>query len=211
MLLYLKEEANLILNGGVKMRRMYSEKELSEVISAVLEEEIEAGTLDDAIAGAVEDYLIENPVDITVLNGKTITPAVVNASTSISAPSATLTAINGESNPSLKPIYYHPIYVEYGLETRFMIAILNNVSSAYSNWSAIYTEMKRLMDLGAQLNVNGFHKDSGAVCQIIRIGKLGSPAAYILDCIKTSTGDRVTYDLDNLVPGYTFDGVNKIN
>lgn len=71
------------------MRRMYSEKELTTIINQVVGEYIEAGALDESIADAVDAYLVEHPVDITALEGQTIAPAIVNAETSISAPSIT--------------------------------------------------------------------------------------------------------------------------
>ena len=74
------------------MRRMYSEQELTQVINEVISSKIEAGAFDEVIADAVDDYLVEHPVDVTALNGQTITPAVVNATTSMSAP-----AITGDS------------------------------------------------------------------------------------------------------------------
>ena len=69
------------------MRRMYSEKELSVLVYQAVGQYIEDGALDESIADAVDAYLVENPVDITALEGQTIAPAVVNATTSISAPS----------------------------------------------------------------------------------------------------------------------------
>lgn len=69
------------------MRRMYSEQELTKIIKEVFDAEVESGVFDESIADYVDEYLVEHPVDITALNGKTITPAVVNATGSITAPS----------------------------------------------------------------------------------------------------------------------------
>ena len=78
------------------MRRMYSEQELTKIIKEVseayIQELIEDGEFDDEIADYVDAYLVEHPVDITALEGQTIAPAIVNATTSISAP-----AISGDS------------------------------------------------------------------------------------------------------------------
>ena len=68
------------------MRRMYSVKELSEIIYGVVGGYIEDGAFDSIVSDAVDAYLVEHPVDITALDGQTIAPAVVNATTSISAP-----------------------------------------------------------------------------------------------------------------------------
>ena len=61
------------------MRRMYSVKELSEIISAVIDEKIEGGSFDEVIAGAVDDYLEEHPVDITALEGLDISVGSLDA------------------------------------------------------------------------------------------------------------------------------------
>ena len=74
------------------MRRMYSEKELSVLVYQAVGQYIEDGAFDEITAESVDAYLEEHPVDITALEGQTIAPAVVNATTSISAP-----AITGDS------------------------------------------------------------------------------------------------------------------
>ena len=68
------------------MRRMYSEQELTKVIGDVVDSKIEDGSFDESIADYIDEYLVEHPVDITALEGKTIAPAIVNATTSMSAP-----------------------------------------------------------------------------------------------------------------------------
>ena len=77
------------------MRRMYSEQELTKIIGEVFDAKIEAGAFDESISDAVDAYLVEHPVDITALEGKTIAPAVVNATTSVGAPSGAFTALSG--------------------------------------------------------------------------------------------------------------------
>ena len=54
------------------MRRMYSEQELTNVIKAVFEQELEDGALDENVADAVDAYLLKHPVDITALEGKDV-------------------------------------------------------------------------------------------------------------------------------------------
>ena len=93
------------------MRRMYSEQELTNVIKKVFEEELESGALDELVSDAVDAYLVEHPVDITALDGQTIAPAVVNATTSIGAPSIVETmtgysaSITAKDNLTNTPIY----------------------------------------------------------------------------------------------------------
>ena len=61
------------------MRRMYSEQELTKIIKVVFEEELESGALDDLVSDAVDAYLVENPVDITALEGKDVELASLDA------------------------------------------------------------------------------------------------------------------------------------
>ena len=69
------------------MRRMYSEQELTNVIKAVFEQELEDGALDENVADAVDAYLVEHPVDVTAITGLDIAPKDVTASGNITAPS----------------------------------------------------------------------------------------------------------------------------
>lgn len=61
------------------MRRMYSEKELTTIINQVVGEYIEDGALDESIADAVDAYLLENPIDITALEGLDISVGSLDA------------------------------------------------------------------------------------------------------------------------------------
>ena len=61
------------------MRRMYSEQELTNVIKAVFEQELADGALDENVANAVDAYLVENPVDITALEGQDVELASLDA------------------------------------------------------------------------------------------------------------------------------------
>ena len=65
------------------MRRMYSEQELTNVIKAVFEQELEDGALDDKVVDAVDAYLVEHPVDITALEGQDISCNSVDADATI--------------------------------------------------------------------------------------------------------------------------------
>ena len=45
----------------------------------------------------MDAYLVEHPVDITALEGQTISPAIVHATTSVDSPSGAFNALSGES------------------------------------------------------------------------------------------------------------------
>ena len=61
------------------MRRMYSEQELTKVIKEVFEAELASGALDEQVSDAVDAYLVENPVDITALEGLDISVGSLDA------------------------------------------------------------------------------------------------------------------------------------
>ena len=65
------------------MRRMYSEQELSRIIKVVFEEELSDGVFDDLVSDAIDAYLVENPVDITALEGKDIEVKSIEATDAI--------------------------------------------------------------------------------------------------------------------------------
>ena len=73
------------------MRRMYSEKELTDIIKKVsedyIDELIEDGVFDQDIADYVDAYLVEHPVDITALEGKDISPDDISATGNITGAS----------------------------------------------------------------------------------------------------------------------------
>lgn len=196
------------------MRRMYSEQELTRIIGEVFDQKLESGALDSSISDAVDAYLVEHPVDITALEGQTIAPAVINATTSISAPAGTFTSINGESSPSVKPIYYHPIYLaikndaEVALEIQLLI--LNNSSTKFTT-STIIPFLKSLMDDGALINVNGYVKVSSVNRPAFLLAKGGGGYDVYYYTDSTST----TINLDTLMLTYPnvlmTDGRNKIN
>ena len=193
------------------MRRMYSEQELTKVIQNVFEQELEDGALDDKIASAVDAYLIENPVDITALEGQTIAPSVVNATTSISAPT-----INGESSPSVKPIYYHPIYMADTFGTykcRVQLAILDNQATAYTK-ETLLAKIKALCDIGAIINCNGaVDPNESKFFNSYMILKSGGAYKMFYFASDSASLDS-NLVLDTLFEQETFgivDGVNKIN
>ena len=84
------------------MRRMYSEQELTKVIKEVFDAELASGALDDKINDAVDAYLLENPVDITALEGQDVECASVTATGA------------GFSGVNARPLYWHTIQFQRG-------------------------------------------------------------------------------------------------
>lgn len=196
------------------MRRMYSEQELTNIIKEVFDAEVESGVFDESIADYVDAYLVEHPVDITALEGQTIEPARINVAN-----------INGETNPSVKPIYFHPLTLYTGGspvtigEKSFgpiigSATILNNTSTAISGkLSSIYNYV---LDKFTRLNVTMslYNRTDGKILNVVQL--------YIIEehiyCIGVySDGTRVdeslnTIDLYELLDTLNvIDGSNKIN
>ena len=151
------------------MRRMYSEQELTRIINEVIADKIDEGAFDTAIADAVDDYLVAHPVDITALEGQTIAPAVVNATTSMSAPAGSFTTLNGEANPSVKPIYCHPCCIRVGntalvgAGTRLTCLIFNNSSTAFTKSTFLST----VKSFTGRIMASGVFNDNGANKNVI--------------------------------------------
>ena len=128
------------------MRRMYSEQELTKIVEKVskdyIDELIEGGEFDDEIADYVDAYLVEHPVDITALEGKTIAPAVVNATTSVNAPAVVGTSV--EASTSIK--YLQKIIDANGNHVRFgegngAPATISGMTASYYKWSLSGTHL----------------------------------------------------------------------
>ena len=121
-------------------------------------------------------------------------------------------SINGEENPSVKPIYYHPCYVyaelNHAVKGRFTFVILDNNSTAYTLTTGI-AKIKELMDIGALIQCNGFIIHDAKYYNVYMM--LKSEDHYYV--YANSDSDEVTnvLDLDEIGLSYFSDGVNKIN
>lgn len=87
---------------------MYSEQELTTIIKAVFDQEVESGVFDEDIADYVDAYLVEHPVDPTAITGLDIAPKDVTASGNITAPSI----IENMSGYSLNSTYAPPSNID---------------------------------------------------------------------------------------------------
>ena len=97
------------------MRRMYSEQELTNTIKAVFEAELADGALDENVADAVDAYLVENPVDITALEGQDISCNSVDADATITGAeivekmSGYSMAVTSQSNYDVEKVYFSAV------------------------------------------------------------------------------------------------------
>ena len=201
------------------MRRMYSEQELTKIIGEVFDSKLEAGAFDDSISDAVDAYLVEHPVDITALEGKTIAPAVVNATTSISAPAGTFTSLNGESSPSVKPNYCHPIQIDHldgsSVTAKITFLIFNNSSTRFTKETFLdfLDSLYSVVGDTIRIMASGGFKTTNTVAISSYLGK--SSYGYYLTGINAADGSEVyvEYDRSEFLSYIRSleDGVNKIN
>ena len=206
---------------------MYSEQELTKIIKEVseayIDELIEDGIFDEDIADYVDAYLVEHPVDITALEGQTIAPAQVNATTGVSAPSGTFTSINGESNPSVKPIYCHPLSIRGStspLYCRLSCLIFNNSNTAFnrSSFKDFMDALNESTEGTGKIMVSGGYTIVGSptVTIIASFVSKNSSGKYVISGVDVDSGENKQFAYDTygelFDSAVTFeDGPNKIN
>jgi len=130
-------------------------------------------------------------------------------------------AINGETNPSVKKIYCHPIAIVYsnsdsdGVYARLTMLVFNNTNTAFTK-SSFAQWLKDLYDLNSNAKVltsGALTKDTVTlIASYIR----WTGNAFDLVGINASTGQNGTFSgisLDSLISANSIfeDGVNAIN
>lgn len=120
-------------------------------------------------------------------------------------------SINGEVNPSVKPIYYHPVYLNGSLVTgeivRILCVILDNSETAYTIPTAI-AKIKQIMDLGGIISVDGIVVDTNNKTDSVYMIRKND-TDYKLYHFNYDTRDEI--DIDDITWDTCYDGVNKIN
>lgn len=142
--------------------------------------------------------------------------ATITGDASVGGDLSVTGSINGVANPSVKPIYYHPIFMNLGksgaglesVQLQLTCVIFDNNPTPY-DLASFKNKIKGLMDDGATIQCNGMIVgDDGTTYDIFIIYKSSSvyKVAY-----RTSNGatsiDMDYYDVQNSFS----DGVNKIN
>ena len=135
------------------MRRMYSEKELTNLIKEVVGDMIVDGDFSTVINDGIQAYMDAHPSLVL---------------TSLETASLTATAINGESNPSVKPIYCHPIEIRDDTNNDIFMAclIFNNSETAIDTWDKLKSAIASWVASGGRyglLITTGSFKYSGNV------------------------------------------------
>ena len=186
---------------------MYSKQQLEE-IAKYLVEHTELNFLEDiAFTG---DVSIGG--DASVAGDLPVTGDV-----SIGGDLSVTGSINGEETPSVKPIYYHPIYIIQNthtdtddVECRCTLVVMDNSSTPYTA-TTLLAKLKELMDLGAYIQINGYFKDSSSVVNNIYMAQKFGENDYRV--YGNNTAGRTQTAIENIINERTdiADGVNKIN
>ena len=129
-------------------------------------------------------------------------------------------AINGVSNPSVKPIYCHPIHIvdtEGEVIKRLTCLIFNNNSTPFTltSFKDFLDELNTATSGNGRLMCSGAFKDGTNICIVSYILK-GQTGLYSISGLNTvgSTFGIADLSFDVIFPSATttlYDGINKIN
>lgn len=124
-------------------------------------------------------------------------------------------SINGEEDPSVKPVYYHPIYFYHNDETLGLLfvlscCILDNNPNKYTR-TTLVTKLKELMDGGALINVNGCARTNSANDWSHAIIIVKSSDTYKIEGYTQNNYGQILDITDIEEFTEVQDGVNKIN
>ena len=174
-------------------------------------------TLDAGNTGAVSSFSIDanQHLIVTYQDGSTNDlGAIFTGNVSISgnlsvSGSFNAPVINGETLPSVKPIYFHPITAE-GTDFAIQCLILNNDPTQFDG-NTFLAHIKDLMDNGAAIIANGAVNVSGTIGYVYAISKLAENNYIVV--FNTNNAIQSSANLDTLWATLYFfkDGVNKIN
>lgn len=128
---------------------------------------------------------------------------------------AVLPEINGEQNPSVKPIYCHPVYIKYNREfdsgvVEITCLIFNNLATAFTKQSFIdWLNNLYTVNASAKILVSGFFKQKPVCC--LKYSSASNSILILADTDTASSSAYLQYE-DLLLETTIFeDGVNKIN
>ena len=172
------------------MKRMWSRNELKKIIKTLVES---------------SEWSFEEDVTFNgLVNFKD--DVGVDGDFSIDGALSVTGAINGESNPSVKPIYYHPISIaseagDGSLESRIQIVILDNNSSSY-NLTTLTNKLTELMDAGALINANGYIKVDDNLYPVYQFLKLSGEYRVYYHTGSIRGNALISTILTNTSPGF---------
>ena len=120
--------------------------------------------------------------------------------------------INNVPNPSVKPIYFHPIWVRDNVNnmSQFTMIILDNDPTPYT-WARILAFLD-VLPVGSRLNCSGSITYTGTACDIVCLEKRGSNV-FMFRVTRLSDNVQLSIVLNDIsyTPTNVEDGVNKIN
>lgn len=182
------------------MKRMWSRNELKKIIKTLVESNewsFEEDVTFNGLANFKDDVDIDG--DLAIDGDFSVTGA-----------------INGEENPSVKPIYCHPITIDVEDEaskTHVAMLIFDNSNEEYNTYAKLVAKLNSIF----ALNANAVFPITGAIYYVAgsalhiaqKIGKSGDTINFYT-C--RPDGTQGNFNISNYIPNATiYDGVNKIN
>lgn len=146
----------------------------------------------------------------------------ISAIGAVEGASANFPIINNEENPSVKPIYYHPIVLICGIEDpntilRLSFTILDNSETAYT-FSSFLSKLRSIISLNSDARFSstgmGYDSTNSAFLHPLWAENDADNEGKTKITLAKSDGTLVNFDLEDLNTEliYVFaDGVNKIN
>ena len=128
-------------------------------------------------------------------------------------------SINNEENPSVKPIYCHPIQIERvedNIQTaELTMLIFNNSATAFTKTTFLNWLDDLFSTVGSTIRImaSGGWKSSGALMVASYIGKYGANNYYLMGIASSGNASIETLtreEMEEFITSLT-DGVNKIN
>lgn len=125
-------------------------------------------------------------------------------------------SINGEENPSVKPVYFHPIVIiqethadTSDVESRCNLFILDNNPTPYTV-ETLTSKLTDLLEAGAYILMNGYYKSGSTIYNLYSLQKFSKG---IYKFYGNDTTGRGSVDLTDILNNRCNmnDGVNKIN
>lgn len=166
------------------MRRMYTEKQVRELA-------------DEEVAGKVVESLAGKDISIG--------SATISGNLSVSG------AINGEENPSVKPIYCHPIVLQLDDDNAFVYAeclIFNNTETPFT-WASFKTYLQSFV---GTIMLTGGCKDKANNKVVITTMLRNTGTSIFIYGVSVNGEQALLTNIDLASKTITLqDNVNKIN
>lgn len=183
------------------MRRMFSEKQIKGIVKESPSEVVEALKGQDISVEGITSKGIANTGNVGITGDLAVSGS-----------------INGEENPSVKPIYIHPITLVNGNGGTYMratVLLFNNDPTPLTKYTFIDFIDNLYTQVGETIRImsSGTILDNDNVYILSYFGKSTNGYYFAGNNINGAISQTITFNTEQLLNRITdfFDGVNKIN